>query len=162
MEKIKFSTTKIKVKLSVYSPDIHVTCFADFTFFIRQGKSQISLQLFIHYYICAKGIHYNLVASVQCEVCLTFLPVTSTGYLTSYISVSSLIPYPLGYVWPKWQNVATKQVCLSNKIQLKCYIILILTVVANGLRDSMELFSVCTCHGMINSQDVFVHLTGLN
>ena len=55
----------------------------------------------------------------------------------------------------------SKFVC-PIKLQLKCYIILILTGVENGLRDSMELFSVCTCHGMINSQDVFVHFTGLS
>ena len=52
--------------------------------------------------------------------------------------------------------------CLSSKTSIKMLHHPYPHGVENGLRDSMELFSVCTCHGMITSQDVFVHLTGLN
>ena len=62
---------------------------------------------------------------------------------------------------PSGKMLQLSKFVVPIKLQLKCYIILILTGVENGLRDSMELFSDCTCHGMINSQDVFVNLTGL-
>ena len=68
---------------------------------------------------------------------------TSAIYLISYLLLSSLISYPLLQVLPKCKMLQLSKFVCPIKLQLKCYIILILTGVENGLRDSMELFSVC-------------------
>ena len=53
--------------------------------------------------------------------------------------------------------ITAKQVCFWYKSSIKVLHHPYPHGVENGLRDSMEHFSVCTCHGMNNSQDVFVH-----
>ena len=72
----KLLLSTLKVKIVVYSPDIHDYAFStDFTFLLAiQGGRQCSLELLIQPWICAPGADYDWVdrGSVEYEVCLTF------------------------------------------------------------------------------------------
>ena len=80
--------------------------------FPLQGGRQCSLQLLIQPWICAPGTPYGWVdrGSVEYEVCLTLLHMTSTGNRTPDLLILNPTPYPFGYMLPQYTETSSHTV----------------------------------------------------